>query len=177
MALLAAVAVASCGGRSVSTEESDGEPLGPVHEGKGQYSLTIETLSSDCEPPHASGDLGRVIVYVKTSAEHGTLTIPYFSVWPDLGPAYWDVDLHERRAWELEIMVSPPCSELIERFEYGTLRADSESMDIEWIWSIRGVETCPGELAIATRDCVSHQIFHFRWLRACADEVVSQSCP
>jgi hypothetical protein len=132
-------------------------------------------VASDCEPPHVSGDLGRVIVHVRTSAEEGTANIPYYAMWPD-GAARWDVDLREPFAWEYEPGFSPPCGGLFERFEIAPLRADSERIDIEWTWSIRGVETCRGELARAARDCSSHQTFRFRWLRACAGDEVLESC-
>jgi hypothetical protein len=178
-ALLLFVALgASCGGRSTSTGESEGdpEPLGPVHEGWGEYSLNIETVASDCDPPLASGDLGRVSVYVRTSADQAGASIAYFGMWPEFDPVHFDVDLRNPRAWEQEVVVSPPCGGLFVRYEIAPLRADSERIDIEWIWGIRGVETCPGELASAKHDCVSHQIFRYRFIRPCEAEAPDFSC-
>jgi hypothetical protein len=174
---------ATCGCSGESTRDSG--PLsdpGPVHEGKGLYDLTIERVSDDCTPQLVSGKIGPVVVVVRTNGgPEGTLgaaNIPiYFDQHdPAATASRSDISFDEPLVFELPIHVVPECAELSQHWAMTTLNADGASIDVEWFWTLTGVDTCPAGYRFPS-DCTSQRVFHFRWLRTCEPDDGTLDCP
>src|SRR6185369_11325382 len=165
----------SCGGNAFS----ESAPVGPVHEGMGQYALFVETLHDDCMPAFPSGDLGRVVVAVATDLGadgHATANIPT-SVVPEgspFQPPRSDISLSSPMGFDLP-SPTPGCSAQ-SHLEVTPLAANSAGIDVECEQTFTGSGACQADELSVRSDCTADRIFHFKWLRACPPGNVVADC-
>ena len=160
--LLAASLPLGCGG---ATREVVEDP-GPPHAGQGLYELDIERVSDDCQPPLLTGEVGPVVVIV--TADGAAANVPLYEVADALiGPARTDVSFEEPQSFDVPVAAQPDCSFTNLHIEISVPLANAERIDVAYERTLSGTATCPSQFG-GMRDCSSHRVFHFRWLRACA---------
>ena len=165
--LLALVLPVACGG-SVRT---DPQPVGPVHDGVGQYTLRIERVHDDCVPASPSGDEGQVIVVVATGlgadGQSAGANIPTAAAPVGTHFEAQRSDIAFDRPLSIELPSSLPGCMALRRSESSTLAANGAGIDVEWKDTWTGLASCRAGAFSVASDCTSDRIFHFEWLRAC----------
>jgi hypothetical protein len=150
-----------CGGATRETVEDPGPP----REGWGLYELTIERVTDDCEPPLVEGKMEPVVVVVRSPLAN----IPVYEVAnTSIEPARTDVRFDAPHSFDTPLAPQLDCSFTNRHTEMSVPLANADRIDVVYERSLSGTATCPPNFG-GDKDCTSHRIFHFRWLRACQD--------
>ena len=181
-AVFGACSALACAGKAERDADEADRDAGPVREGRGLYSLRIETVNDDCIPPLMHGAVGLVTVTVGIESSpdglRGAVNIPFFYQREDFisqPPPRTDVALHEPSVWDAPRGDRAECPTVNVHQEFSVLSADSDEIVIDWKWSVTGVESCP--VLSWSRSCTSHRRYHLRWVRACEPVPDSSACP
>jgi hypothetical protein len=166
-----AIGVSACGGKADNPPETGLAEIGPVHEGLGVYELTITAVDDDCTPAFPVGELGQVLLLVKTSGERVGMNLPFCST---SNTNCQRSDMTYGATLVATMPVNAVCA-ATQRLEATVTTCNSEDVMMDVTTSFSGLSGCPANPAYPSGDCTSHRRYQFHWVRSCPGNLIAMA--